>query len=885
MGRWRRPSDEDFAAEVRAHLDTEAERLVGEGMTPDEARAAAHRAFGNATRVRERFHDAHRLVWLEQFGHDLRYAWRGLRQSRAFLATTVLTLAIGMGLVTVVFAVFNAYVLRPFAVHDPYSLHAIRWAAQEAGGSTFRWRDYEAIRERQDLFDGVVAEATRSVQSNGRQVSIGFVSGNYFEALGPRVALGRALLADDARVPGAEPVAVLTDQAWTRLFGRDPAVLGREIDAGGRKLIVVGVMAPEFVGLDDAPRDLWAPLTMYGAGAGENLLGGNQPRQLRLTARLRHDVTPQQAEGSLALEPFETRVAGRVDAVRAQLQLQATPTRITMTGIAFLSPVFAAFGLVLVAACANASNVMLARANARHREIGIRLSIGASRGRIVRQLVTEGLLIAILAGLTGVALAGALLRLGVYFFVAMLPPTVAARVRFVPLDFDYRVFLFAFAVAGAATVLFALLPALQATRVTLIDALRGQVSDRVQSSTLRRILVTSQVAVSLLLLIVAATLVRNGTAIQTTDLGLETRGIISVRPRLSERALVGRAHAELATDSRFAQLAVASRSPLFGETMRIPLRRPSGLVVASYAFVSPEYFSMLQIPIVHGRGFSQEEAAVEAPVTVVSAAGAKALWPGEDPIGKTIRVNIDPPETRTTVADTVRQLRKVPDDTDAAPGSRILTVVGVAADVVNGFVYQGKDPANLYLPTNPTGSQAAALLVRLPSSDVRVDTLRAALQRVNRDPLAFDILALDEIVALQKFPLRAASWIGTLLSSVALALSISGLYGVLTYTFGQRTREIGIRMALGASTRAVTRLVVVQSAQLAALGATIGLVLGFSVMKLLSTVVRLDNVSVIDPGAFIVSIVLIAAAVALASYGPARRAVRVDPTVMLRSDG
>jgi ABC-type antimicrobial peptide transport system permease subunit len=191
----------------------------------------------------------------------------------------------------------------------------------------------------------------------------------------------------------------------------------------------------------------------------------------------------------------------------------------------------------------------------------------------------------------------------------------------------------------------------------------------------------------------------------------------------------------------------------------------------------------------------------------------------------------------------------------------------------------------LYLPTNPTGSQAAALLVRLPSSDVRVDTLRAALQRVNRDPLAFDILALDEIVALQKFPLRAASWIGTLLSSVALALSISGLYGVLTYTFGQRTREIGIRMALGASTRAVTRLVVVQSAQLAALGATIGLVLGFSVMKLLSTVVRLDNVSVIDPGAFIVSIVLIAAAVALASYGPARRAVRVDPTVMLRSDG
>ncbi len=883
---WRRTrSDEDFAAEVRAHLENETDRLVGEGMPPDVARAAAHRAFGNATRVRERFHDAHQFVWVEQFAQDLRYAWRGLRQSRAFVATTVLTLAVGLGLVTVVFAIFNAYVLRPFAVHDQYSLYAIRWSAQEAGGATFRWRDYEAIRERRDLFDEVVAEVTRTVDSAGRQVSIGFVSGNYLEALRPHVALGRGLVADDARAPGAEPVAVLTDPAWTRLFGRDPAVLGREIEVNGEKLIVVGVMAPEFVGLDDAPRDLWAPLTMSGIGAGGNLFGGNQPRQLRLTGRLRRDVTPQQAEGSLAIEPFETRVAGRVDAVRAHLQPQATPTRITAMGVAFLSPVFAAFGLVLVAACANASNVMLARANARHREIGIRLSIGASRGRIVRQLVTEGLLIAMLAGLAGLALAGALLRLGVYLVVAMLPPTVAARVRFVPLDFDYRVFLFGFVVAGTATILFALLPALQATRVTLTDALRGQVTGGLQSSTLRRILVTSQVAVSLLLLIVAATLVRNGTAIQATDLGLETRGVISVRPRGNDRALLGRAHAGLAANPRIGQLAVASRTPLFGETVKFPIRRPSGLVVASYAFVSPEYFAMLQIPIVHGRGFSADEAAGEAAVAVVSAAGAKALWPGEDPIGKTLRVHIEPPEKRTGVADTVMMLRKFPDEADTSPGSQLLTIVGVAADVVNGFVYQGKDPANLYLPTNPRGVQAAALLVRLPANEVRVDTLRAALQEINRDPMAFDVLALDEIVALQKFPLRAASWVGTLLSVVSLALSISGLYGVLTYTFGQRTREIGIRMALGASTRAVTRLVVVQSARLAMLGAAIGLILGFSVMKLLSTVVRLDNVSVIDPGAFVVSIALTAAAVALASYGPARRAVRVDPTVMLRSDG
>ena len=630
--RWRRRrTDEDFGAEVRAHLENEADRLVGEGMTPEEARAAAHRQFGNVTRARERFHDAHRSSWLEQFGQDLRYAWRGLWQSRAFVATTVLTLAVGMGLVTVVFAVFNAYVLRPFAVHDPYSLYAISWRSQEAGGSTFRWRDYQDFQTRQDLFDGAVAEAMRDAVSGERHVATGFVSGNYFEVLGARVALGRALMSDDARAPGGEPVAVLTDSAWARLFDRDPAVLGRELDVNGQKLVIVGVMAGEFVGLDDAPRDIWVPITMYGAVSGDDLFrGANQPRQVRVTARLRHGVTPQQAQDRLALEPFETRVAGRLDAVRASLQLRATPARITLTGLAFLSPVFAAFLLVLVAACANASNVMLARANARHREIGIRLSIGASRGRVVRQLVTEGLLIAVLAGLAGIALAGALLRVGIFLLVAMLPPTVALRVRLVPLDFDYRVFLFAFVVAGAAAILFALVPALQATRLTLTDALRGQASGTIRSSSLRNWLITSQVAVSLVLLIVAVTLVRNGTAIRATDLGLDTHGVISVRPGQTDKALMARTYSALTADPRLEQLQIAatSRPPLFGETPKSPLRQASGFVVTSYTFVSPEYFAMLQIPILHGRGFSPDEAAGQAPVAIVSAARGEGVVAG-----------------------------------------------------------------------------------------------------------------------------------------------------------------------------------------------------------------------------------------------------------------
>jgi predicted permease len=786
-----------------------------------------------------------------------------------------------MGLVTVVFALFNAYVLRPFAVRDPYSLYAVGWRAQEAAGSSFTWREFENIQARSDLFDGAIAETTRPAASNGRSLTVGFVSGNYFDVLDARVAVGRALVPADAAMVGGEPVVVLAHDAWTRFFDRDPAVLGREIEVNGRKLLVVGVMAEGFVGVGESPKDAWVPITMHGTIASGEVVSPAQPRALRVTVRVRHDVAVQQAQGSLLLEPFETRVAGRVDPVRATLEPRSTPTRVTLDALALSAPIVAAFVLVLVAASANASNVMLARANARHREIGIRLSIGANRGRIVRQLVTEGLLIALLAGVTGLALASALMRIGTYFFVVLLPPTIAQRVRFVPLDFDYRVFLFAFLLAAAVTLSFALLPALQATRVTLTDALRGRALGTVKSSTLRNVLVTSQVAVSLLLLIVAATLVRNGTAIAGMDLGLRPEGVVSVRLRQNDRVLIEKVRATFASDPRVAQIAVASRSPLFGETRKEPIRRPNGLVLASNTFVSPEYFDMFAMPILHGRGFSQQEAQQEAHVAIVSTAAANLLWPGEDPIGKTIRLNLEPPQPRITAAETMRVMKKVSDD---GPGSAVVTVIGVTKDVVSGFVYQGKDAAHVYLPTSPTGTRAEAVLLRGRFTDAPTASVRSTLQLAHPDSLAFDILSVDEMVALQLFPLRAASWIGSLLSAIALALSLSGIYGVLTYTFGQRTQEIGIRMALGATTAAVRRLVVLQSARLAALGTAIGLALGFSVMKILSMFVRLQNVSVIDPWAFAASVALITVAVALAAFAPARRVARVDPSAMLRAD-
>ena len=808
-----------------------------------------------------------RWIAFDQLVHDLRYAWRGLWKSRTFAATTVLTLAVGLALVTVVFTVFDAYVLRPFAVRDPYRLHVLGWEAKDAQGWRFSLPEFEELKGRTDLFDDVSAERTQFVLSGKRQLYAGFVSGNYFDMLGVRVSQGRPL-ADIDVTAGGNAVAVLSDDAWARLYNRDPGAIGRTIELNRQVVVIVGVMRPEFSGLDDSPRDLWVPLTLSGPIANVDPFSPSRPREVVLTARLRRGVTAPQAQG--ALGAFMSAVSGRAEGVRASVLLLATPAPFSLELIALLAPVFVAFGLVLAAACANVSNVMLARANARHREIGVRLSLGASRGRLVQLLLTEGLVIATLAAMAGLALAALVLKAGLAVFVAMMPPSVAALIRIVPLDFDYRVLLFATGSAAATTLMFALLPALQATGGTLTHALRGEAGASVRTSTLRNVLVAAQVTVSLVILIAAATFVRNGRHLTAIDLGLQTEGVVSVNDHTRGPSLIGAAARALAADARVEAVAVTAVNPLF-EQSRQTLVTPEGAEVAMttrYTFVSPEYFPILGIPILRGRTFRADEATSEAHVAVISAATARAFWPGLDPIGRTLRVGHD-------------------DSRDGAPlaGYSNVVVVGIARDVVSGFVYDGVDRAHLYLPTSPAGPHAAALLVRgrVPST-FRRDALPGILERVHADPFAFEALPLSEVLALQMFPLRIASWIGVLLGGIAIVLSVSGLYGVLTYTLSARTREIGIRMALGATSGRVLRLVMRQCVRLSAWGVLAGLAIAFVAMKILSSVIEMRNVSVLDAGAFAVATGVVAAAAALAAYIPARRATRIIPAQALRAD-
>ncbi len=875
---WRRQrTDADFSAEIQAHLDLEAERLAADGIAPDEARQQATRTFGNVVAAEERFYEARRWVWAEQLRQDLSYAVRSLWRARVFMTVTVLTLAVGLGLLTSLFAVLNVYVLRPLAIHDPVQIYKVYWRAANDAGSVFGMREFDEIRARRDLFEDALAYRWQLVSSNDRGVNAAFVSGNYFDMLKPAVRLGRALAPFDTRTPGSAPVAVLSDQGWALLFDRDPDVIGRTFDLNGHVFEVVGVTRPEFAGMDDLPLDVWAPLTMYPIVSGHDIYDAAHPQRLAVFGRLRRDVSPEQAQN--ALLPFVTRAAAIANAgrttkpedVRADLLQRSTLNPLTVEVIAMLAPVFAAFGLVLVAACANVSNVMLARAIARHKEIGIRLSLGASRGRIVRQLLTEALLLSTLAGLAGLALATVVLRAGHHLLFATLPSSLVELVTLFPLELDYRVFLFALGVAAATTLLFALVPALQATRLTLTEALRGQAAPGVRNGRLRNLLVAGQVTVSLVLLITAATLARNGVSLAATDLGFDARGVFSVNQRSDDSSLIPKAAETLRADARVGLVAVTNRNPLFGRLATTPIKPglPGDATRAtSYLFVSPEYFPLLRIPILRGRAFHAGEAEAEARVGIVSERTAQAFWPGGDPIGKVVHI--------ASSGDRVA---------DALAGYSEIQIVGVAKDVVSGFIYDGVDNALIYLPTSHAGTHAGALLVRgRETGGLDRAGVKKLLEGVHNDQQIFETMPLPEMAEMMLYPVRAASWIGSLLGLVALTLSVSGLYGVLMYLLSQRTREIGIRMALGATALGVVRLIMRQSARVVGVGAVLGLVITFSALKFLGSLLSFEGVSLLDGWSFAIGLVLIALAAGLATFFPARRATRVDPWRTLRSD-
>jgi predicted permease len=779
--------------------------------------------------------------WMRAMPGDLQYAARVLARSPGFALSAALTLGLGLGLNTAFFTVFNAFVLKPAAVRDPQSLVSIELFARDGRKLSLPLRDFDVLRSNAGALSDGVASSMIFTGLDGRP-AIGFiVSSAYFSVLGAGVPVGRSFQ------PGeAERVVVLSHRAWENRFAREPGIVGRVVDIHNHKFTVTGIAAPEFNGLEKAGVDFWVPLEVW------NTLP-NVPieRNFQLLGRLRSGVTQWRAQlmlVSLARQLTEDRdPSDRV----YRVQLESKDISIPWVTLQYFVPFLIAFGVTLLIPCANAANLMLARAMARHREIGIRLALGASRGRIVRQLLAEGLLIAILGGLAGLAIARGALDFCVRMIYATAPPAVLFRFPVPDLVLDLRVFVYMLAVAAATTLVFALPPAAQATRASL----------SLRSYRLRDALIVGQVAVCAMLVVIAGVLIHNGQRQAEFDLGYNADSVFAAAFETPGGSMALRGVLEQAPWVE--SIAFMASPPTSLPTIRIAAVNRSNFDFTYFNFVSPEYFNVLRIPIIAGRTFTREEAANEAPVALITKAAAGRLWPGQNPLGQSIAIEL--PQRRIGWLPRFHEAR----------------VVGVTGDIM-GHPLTGYGRPVVHFPTTLRPDRYGANIVRgKGNEDLTRRLFDADMSRHSLSNQGGRVIALQEAVDWVTYPQRAASWLSSLLGGLALLLTVTGMYGVMSYLVSQRTREIGIRIAIGATRLQVVRFILSYSTKLSLLGLGIGVTLALGVSQYFSSTIG-TFMNVYDLAAYLLAPVVVALSALLAALVPARRASTIDPLCALK---
>jgi predicted permease len=803
-----------------------------------------------------------RFAWFDSLAQDIRYALRGFRKSPGFALTVVGTLALGLGILAASFSAFNALVLRPYAVRDPWSLYSFAWQTKHATHMYSTRREFTDLRKQKAIFSDVLAYQTGNLAIAGSPAAIESVSGNYFTMLGARMCMGRPILESDDG-PAAPAVAVASHDAWAHRFGQDPNIIGHKLYVRGQPVEIVGVTCPEFNGLAPERVSAWVSFAASGTLAnGHDLFGSAQTASLMPVGRLKPGVTLQTAKAALLVYGRQVEslwpLGKPPDLVFMLPRATAVPLeRGTVTG--FL-PVFVAFGLILLIACANVSNMMLARCLARRREIGIRISLGAGRARVVRQLLTESLLLALPAAAAAFGVAWAAIRAVTWLMFHHGAAPGTGQLNLMDFSPDVRVLVFLLAAAGIATLAFGLMPAIQATRSSLVAANRGEFANDYRPSRLRNALVVVQVTVCALLLISAAISLRSERVIASQDVGLDPRGGFSVRVAEKYRAPVAE---RLRAEPRVGSVGAFDEFPTIAEA--VGSSRPVRML---YLFVSPEYFDIFRVPMVRGRNFSQAEAKAEAgaSVTVVTETAARRLWPGEDAVGRTV----------------VFPRPALPGMT---PRPRSAVVIGVARDSFEDWDEQGQPQrARLYFPTHTGSKQTVSLLVGM-KGEIGVEPARRVIESAVDAvaPGAADQIESQETaLASRLYPFRILLGITGFLGCLALLMTLSGIYGVLSYLVGQRNREFGIRIALGAEGKDVARMVFRQSLKLAACGAALGALAAGGLARIIAS--AMGPVNVFDWRGYAGGILVVIAAALAASWVPARRAVRVDPAVTLRCD-
>ena len=853
--------------ELAFHVECETQKNVAEGLTPSAARARALARFGSLALAADQCRDARGTGLIDDLARDILYAFRTFRRAPLAALTIVATVGLGLGLISMVFTVYNTIFLRADAVRRPGELFAVE---RPTGPGTdallpFTWPEYEAIRRETSVFTDAFAMLRLRTRIEGRLVDSALVTGNFFQVLGGQAALGRPLTpADDQRTAG-RPVIALSYGGWNKLFAGDPTVIGRSVLINGLPYEIVGVMPEDFRGLRILPPDYWAPLAL--AGQFRDAYAGRQDEiAIEVAGRLKPGISREAATAALTIwasgrtdrSPSRPqRASSSLTSIRLSPSQGTVPASV-LQGLVIFTPIFFAFGLILMIGCANVANLLLARGVSRQREIGIRLSLGASRRRIIRQLLTENLLLAFGSAACGLAVSRLFLQGTVYAVTAIVPPGLLEvdLAGYVPDVADWRVLVFLVAGAILSTLFFGLVPALHATRLELVRTMRGELTRDARPGRARQILIAAQVGASALLLISAAIFLRGAFAAATVDPGVRTIDTVTVaipnEPRRAALLQAVRAHPLVA--------AVAASSP--------PTEAVADSRLVDQMAVSPEYFEVLGIDVVRGRRFTTAERSVEAGVVVVSDTAARRLWPNRNPVGQVVRLGASP------------------SDSTLAP-THTLTVIGVVRDLGGGlqfpdlFAFRG-----VYLPARPEDlGTSLTLRVRGDLEQARQVLLKSL---TSVDPGLGAINTMQSIAGMQTSILRIAFWVTVVLGGLALVLTLSGLFSVLSYVVEQRAKEIGVRIALGATTRDVVGLVLSQSVRPVGIGlmAGGGLAAALAIVLITTPVASMIGgvVHVFDPVAYAASLLVIITSSVLAASVPAFRASRLDPIVTLRTD-
>ncbi len=843
--------------ELGFHLEMQIRKNLAAGMNELDAGREARIQFGAGDSVAEECRDQRRVGFVETLLQDIRYALRGFRQTPLFALTVVATIALGLGWNTAAFTLFNAYVLRPIAVPDPYSVYGMRWQDATGHAFPFTWLEARELQTNHPAFSEPAIIERQNSRMNGRHASGLLVSGNYFKMIGVYTHIGRAILPEDADKPGSAPVMVLSYAAWQNQFGGALDVLGKRVTVDGHPLEVIGVMDESFIGFEVQTVDYWAPITMAGIFDGVDVFGPAQIPRFDIFGRLGRGISEKQALAILTLWIQRRTQWGMADHSAAYLYSEATLIPLNPRIMIAMLPIMVAFVLVLLNACANVANMTLARAMSRQREIGIRLSLGAPRRRLIRQLLTESILLSLPAAAAGFWIAEGIVAMGVRTMFATIPREFAEYMRVAPLSPDWRVFGFMVVAAILSAVLFGLAPALQATRMNVMQAARGDFSSEYRPTRLRNALVIAQVTICALLLICTGVLLRGAHHVAYLDSGMDTRPVVQIAIREKARQTVLE---KLAAEPVVELVAASSDPPLNGAfpTAGVSVNGFQRLPKAQYTFVSPQFFDVLFIPITAGRNFMP----VETYVALVSQTAARQLFPNQDALGQTIQLA-----------------------GDRLPHPLSFNIIGITHDTNAGWTGDDPDRTLIYLPSSVNAADST-LLVRVKgdteAARQRLDLILDNGEGSGETGAVKQIHKMQEFVAGRIYPYQAAYWVSASVGILALLLTLSGIYGVLSYVVAQRTKEIGIRMAIGANRWTLVRMILRQSLRLAAAGTLTGALLAFGTARLLAF--ALVGINAYDAVSYITGVLVVLAACVCAAYFPARRAAGIDPTATLRYD-